>query len=133
MHEMQTIVTDVRDVCPSVCLSRASTRRCVQCVRCIRCSLCQITLASCSPVCGLGCMQNLHISVADCEVVVEPPCQLNVPPSRSSSDLDLQLVSIQEEPNQTRPRISANNFKTAARIFTIFGRKQGNLIINMTT
>jgi len=26
MHEMQTIVTDVRGVCPSVCLSRGSTR-----------------------------------------------------------------------------------------------------------
>jgi len=26
MHEMQTIVTDVRGVCPSVCLSRDSTR-----------------------------------------------------------------------------------------------------------
>jgi len=25
MHEMQTIVTDVPDVCPSVCLSRGST------------------------------------------------------------------------------------------------------------
>jgi len=28
----------------------------------------------------------------DCEMVIEPPCQLNVPPSRSSSDVDLQLV-----------------------------------------
>jgi len=26
MHEVQTIVTDVRGVCPSVCLSRGSTR-----------------------------------------------------------------------------------------------------------
>jgi len=33
MHEMQTIVTDVRGVCPSVCLSRGSTRRRMQSVR----------------------------------------------------------------------------------------------------
>jgi len=33
MHEMQTIVTDVRGVCLSVCLSRGSSRRRVQCVR----------------------------------------------------------------------------------------------------
>jgi len=31
------------------------------------------------------------------------------------------------------PRISANNFKSGARIFTIFGEKQGYLIFNMTT
>jgi len=31
MHEMQTIVTDDRCVCPSVCLSRGSTR-----LRCAR-------------------------------------------------------------------------------------------------
>jgi len=46
MHEMQTIVTDDRGVCQSVCLSRGSTRRRVQCVQRIRCNLCQITLAS---------------------------------------------------------------------------------------
>jgi len=43
MHEMQTIVTDVRSVCPSVCLSRSR----LHCAGVIRCSLCQITLASC--------------------------------------------------------------------------------------
>jgi len=41
MHEMQTIVTDVR----SVCLSRGSTR--LHRAGVIQCSLCQITLASC--------------------------------------------------------------------------------------
>jgi len=41
MHDMQTIVTDVR----GVCLSRGLSRRRVQCVGVIRCSLCQITLA----------------------------------------------------------------------------------------
>jgi len=33
MYEMQTIVTDDRGVCLSVCLSRGSTRQRVQCVR----------------------------------------------------------------------------------------------------
>jgi len=37
MHKMQTIVTDVRGVCLSVCLSRWV----------IRCSPCQITVAYC--------------------------------------------------------------------------------------
>jgi len=39
---MQTIVTDVRGVCPSVCLSHA-----VELCAVHSCSLCQITLASC--------------------------------------------------------------------------------------
>ena len=30
----------------------------------------------------------------DCELVIEPPCELNVPPSRSSADLKLQSVRI---------------------------------------
>jgi len=45
MHEIQTIATDVRDVCLSVCLSRGSAR--LYCAGVIWCSLCQITLASC--------------------------------------------------------------------------------------
>jgi len=49
MHDMQTIVTDVRgvcqSVCPSVCRSRGLTR--LYCAGIIRCSLCQITFAFC--------------------------------------------------------------------------------------
>jgi len=58
MHEMQTIVTDVRGVCPSVSLSaylsvtnahsEADLSACsVFGGGVIRCSLCQMTLASC--------------------------------------------------------------------------------------
>jgi len=50
---------------------------------------------------------------------------------KSSGSTD--QVYIQGGPNHTGPRILANNFRNAARIFTIFGRKQGHLILNMTT
>jgi len=56
MHEVQSIVTDDRGVCPSVCQSvslsvspsvtRLNSAACNVC-RVIRCSLCQITLAFC--------------------------------------------------------------------------------------
>jgi len=45
MHEVQTIVTDVLGVYPSVCRLRGSTR--LHCAGVIRCGLCQITLAFC--------------------------------------------------------------------------------------
>jgi len=48
MHDMQSIVTNVRRVGQSVRLLRGSSR--LHCVGVIRCSLCQITLASCSQI-----------------------------------------------------------------------------------
>jgi len=42
MHEMETTVTNVRGVCPLVCLSHSSTW--LHCVGVIQCSHCQITL-----------------------------------------------------------------------------------------
>jgi len=33
MRDMQTIVTDVCGVCPSVCLSHGLSQRCLQCVQ----------------------------------------------------------------------------------------------------
>jgi len=39
-------------------------------------------------------------------------------------DFDLTLGHIQAGTNQTGPRISAKNLRNAARIVTIFGRKQ---------
>jgi len=66
MREMQTIVTDDRCVCLSVCLSRGSTP--LHCAGFIRCSLCQITLASCllsgrieCMICGLLRSMNLGV------------------------------------------------------------------------
>jgi len=55
MHEMQTIVTDDRGVCPSVCLSRMhrmtphseTDLRSASLCGVIQCILCQSTLASC--------------------------------------------------------------------------------------
>jgi len=44
MHEMQTIVTDVRSVCLSVCQAAQLTR--LHRAGVIRCSIYQITLAS---------------------------------------------------------------------------------------
>jgi len=45
MHQMQTIVTDIRGVCTSVCQSVCHA---AQLCAVHSCSLCQITLASCS-------------------------------------------------------------------------------------
>jgi len=64
MHEMQTIVTDVRSVClsvcPYVCLSR----------RVIRYSLCQITLASLVDVVRFGLWVDDSASAAHDNVIV---------------------------------------------------------------
>jgi len=55
MHEMQTIVTDVRGVCLSVSLSvMAAQLTRLHCAGVIRCSLCRITLALfCILVCAI--------------------------------------------------------------------------------
>ena len=41
---------------------------------------------------GLNLVSRI-VFVVDCDLTIEPPCQLNVPPSRSSSDIDLHSVS----------------------------------------
>jgi len=47
MHEMQTIITDDRGVCQSVCHAAQLSSDACSVHGVIRCSLCQITLASC--------------------------------------------------------------------------------------
>jgi len=69
MHEMQTVVTDVRGVSPSVCLSICLSRGV------IRCSLCQITLALCYEILSdLPFLSDRYRSLGKCDLVLSLKC-----------------------------------------------------------
>jgi len=69
MHKMQTMVTDVRRVRSSVCLTHGF------CARVIRCSLCQITLATCL---SEHVLKNLVLIVTPCGKFLDTSLPQNV-------------------------------------------------------
>jgi len=66
------------------------------------------------------------------DVSLNGPIEEITSPKVSSLTVDL-AKNIQGGPNWTGPRNEANNFRSAARIFTIFGRKHSYLIVNIST